>query len=426
MRKINSYLRKATNDRLRGALLLLGGLLLFGVNNAWADNILHGNFGSGWKDAGTFNYSGNYGTVDVYIASAGTYYFGLKDGTTSKHTWYSGSAFTSSDCTNKALATDQSNCSLNATVAGTYTFVLWWNSGVPTLSVAYPSGANSTYAVKFDNSEKNWSPLKAYVWNEFDGEKVSADWSGSEVTEHDGSIYAYSVTTDKVPTQIIWNNDDDNIKTSNLTYINGMTYKATSSGDMYISCERNLAIGYYGTVCIPLAGTLTGAKAYSIVGKDASNLYIEEVENGELVAGKPYIIKATDATQTITITNQGWEGTVQAANGLVGKYRRFPMVGLSDADFGNAYIITNTEIQKASRNSGVVAYRAYIDMGIVPNYNPSSAPGRPIIAMPFGGNGATSIDAIEASEKAVKFVENGKLLIKKNGVVYDTTGRVVR
>ena len=406
------------------SLLLLGGLLLFGVGNVWADNILHGNFGSGWKDAGTFTYSGNYGTVDVYIASIGNYEFTLKD-VNNETTWYKGGTFTSSDCTNKALSTDGNNCTLNATVTGTYTFVLWWNSGTPTLSIAFPSGGNSTYEVKFDNSDKKWNPVKAYVWNEGDGSLISAVWSGDEVTEHDGDIYTYSVTTNKVPTAVIWNNSSE--QTTTIAFINGMQYKYTSGNVLeYIIWTRNLAVGNYGTVCIPLAGTLAGAKAYSIVGKDASNLYIEEVENGELVAGKPYIIKATDATQTITITNQGWAGTVQAANGLVGKYRRFPMVGLSDADYDNAYIITNTEIQKASRNSGVVAYRAYIDMGLVPNYNPSSAPGRPIIAMPLGENGATSIDAIEASEKAVKFVENGKLLIKKNGVVYDTTGRVVR
>ena len=39
---------------------------------------------------------------------------------------------------------------------------------------------------------------------------------------------------------------------------------------------------------------------------------------------------------------------------------------------------------------------------------------------------ATNIENIEANEKAVKFIENGKLLIMKEGVVYDMMGAVVR
>ena len=40
--------------------------------------------------------------------------------------------------------------------------------------------------------------------------------------------------------------------------------------------------------------------------------------------------------------------------------------------------------------------------------------------------GATNIDATKAVEEGVKFIENGKLFIKKNGVVYDMLGTVVR
>ena len=39
---------------------------------------------------------------------------------------------------------------------------------------------------------------------------------------------------------------------------------------------------------------------------------------------------------------------------------------------------------------------------------------------------ATNIEGIKADDKAVKFFENGQLLIKRDGVVYDALGRVVR
>ena len=44
----------------------------------------------------------------------------------------------------------------------------------------------------------------------------------------------------------------------------------------------------------------------------------------------------------------------------------------------------------------------------------------------FEEDNATNIEELKASETAVKFIENSKLLIRKNGIVYDALGRVVR
>lgn len=41
-------------------------------------------------------------------------------------------------------------------------------------------------------------------------------------------------------------------------------------------------------------------------------------------------------------------------------------------------------------------------------------------------NNATDINTIDANVEAVKFFENGQLLIQKNGVVYDAIGRIIR
>jgi len=41
-------------------------------------------------------------------------------------------------------------------------------------------------------------------------------------------------------------------------------------------------------------------------------------------------------------------------------------------------------------------------------------------------SGATNIEAVDATDEAVKFIQNGKLYIKKNGVVYDLLGAIVR
>ncbi len=41
-------------------------------------------------------------------------------------------------------------------------------------------------------------------------------------------------------------------------------------------------------------------------------------------------------------------------------------------------------------------------------------------------SGATNINAVDASDEVVKFIENGKLYIKKNNIVYDALGRIIR
>ena len=41
-------------------------------------------------------------------------------------------------------------------------------------------------------------------------------------------------------------------------------------------------------------------------------------------------------------------------------------------------------------------------------------------------NNATNIENVEANEKVVKFIENGQLFIKRDGIVYDAIGRIVK
>ena len=64
------------------------------------------------------------------------------------------------------------------------------------------------------------------------------------------------------------------------------------------------------------------------------------------------------------------------------------------------------------------AHKAFLAIPVVNNF---LAP-----AILFNENGATNIENLEGNEKVVKFIENGRVLIQKNGVVYDAMGRVVR
>ena len=54
----------------------------------------------------------------------------------------------------------------------------------------------------------------------------------------------------------------------------------------------------------------------------------------------------------------------------------------------------------------------------------TAAPGRFLLEEMEEDN-ATSVEIIESAEKVVKFIENGQLRFRHNGIVYDITGRII-
>ena len=80
----------------------------------------------------------------------------------------------------------------------------------------------------------------------------------------------------------------------------------------------------------------------------------------------------------------------------------------------------HSEFQNLGSYTGIIpAGKAYLDLTSL-----GAAPDR--LRIVFEGNNATNIENIEANEKAMKYVENGRILIKKNGITYDTLGRIVK
>lgn len=184
--------------------------------------------------------------------------------------------------------------------------------------------------------------------------------------------------------------------------------------------ERDLAIGAYGTICLPVEATVSGATLYTIKEISGGKLVITEAGTS-LTKGTPYIYKATAATQTFTLNNSSYDGTAAAAvNGLVGKYADFPFAG---SGLSLVYVVLNNSIAPASEESGVKGNRAFIKLDQVPGYS-ASAPSA--IRITEEENNATNINAIDANEEVVKFFQNGKLFIQKNGVVYDMMGTIVK
>ena len=190
------------------------------------------------------------------------------------------------------------------------------------------------------------------------------------------------------------------------------SYSPTSSG--------------WGTLCLPYnvaADGHSGVTFYSISGVDnetsPTKLYIGE-ETEALSAGYPYIVHASSAS---TITAGTSMAAARSNGALVGTYTSITIVG-TGSDY---FVISGGEVHPANSSCTVGANRAYIDGQTLGVYDPNNpAPGRRIVEMPMAPNTTTALKDVMVSEKAVKFFENGQLLIERNGIIYDVTGRIVK
>ncbi len=173
----------------------------------------------------------------------------------------------------------------------------------------------------------------------------------------------------------------------------------------------------YSTFAAPFKYTVSGATVYKAAYDEQQNaIVLTEVENAVVPANAGIILKGTEGA-TVTITPSNATASTFSNNQLVG------VLAPTEAE-ANWYVLATdldhdglTKFHACQADITIPANKAYMVIG------EATAPAVRII---FAENGATDIKSIEDSEKAVKFIENGKLYIQKDGVVYDATGAKVK
>lgn len=166
-----------------------------------------------------------------------------------------------------------------------------------------------------------------------------------------------------------------------------------------------------------------GAEAYvATVSLEALNL--TKVANGGDVipAGKALILKAN--SNTIELANPSDAPiAITAENDLLGKDFE------EDAPAANCYVFSGHSTDYSVEGVGFYLYegaklganKAYVIL----NSGSNPAPRR----LPFvfaGEQGTTAIDNTNAEFKSIKTIENGALIIEKNGVRYNAMGQIVK
>lgn len=171
---------------------------------------------------------------------------------------------------------------------------------------------------------------------------------------------------------------------------------------------RTMPSGRFGTICLPKQALPSGAEVYSVSSISNGNLSLETVD-GYMVAGVPYLFKATQDNPTFTMSGDAVDAPVEVT-GLVGTF-----VSIK-APWGDAYyVLSNNKLYNVDAADYVTvgANRAYIDLNAVP----TTSEARGSVFLTLEGYDPTGIGEIRT--------DNTPIDNPASDVIYDLYGRRV-
>lgn len=196
--------------------------------------------------------------------------------------------------------------------------------------------------------------------------------------------------------------------------------------------------GFFNTLCLPFslteaeleASPLAGCQLYSLSDADynTGRLDLSITEETAIEAGMPYLIKWTSGSDIASMTFTGV--TVTASTGSTvtkGGVRFVGTIGRSTLPHGDANYLflganDNLYYSDGTDDTSMKGFRAYFIVDNVSGEAPRQASARLVIApkMP------TAVENVSAKiGESEKRIENGQLIIIKNGVKYNAQGQMV-
>ncbi len=198
----------------------------------------------------------------------------------------------------------------------------------------------------------------------------------------------------------------------------------------YNGYTRNVTEGRYGTICLPNGGIMVGAELYEVAYYDGTyeKIFLDEVLNGEMVAGRPYIFLTKEGVDKIAVFYTDEANAPEGDyHGLFGSYSKIHLTAndhiyiLKD----NRYYFVDSDNVYCGEN------RAYFKMGVADGISGSyvaPAPGRRRTSIGAGAPAvATGIENTGfESEAPRKVLINGELFIIRGEKMYDAKGQLVK
>lgn len=192
---------------------------------------------------------------------------------------------------------------------------------------------------------------------------------------------------------------------------------------------RAVTEGKYGTICLPKAGVMTGAMIFEVAYLDNSvkKIFFDEVLNGEMVAGRPYIFLPNENVAQLGVFYTD-DAEVAADNyrGLFGSYTQEVL----STDGTNYILLNNQYCRVVNANTSVGANRAYFKIGVtggVPTNAVAPMPGRRRVGLGAQNTEViTNIDNLNAGDQPVKVMIDGQLYILRGEKMYNANGQIVK
>ena len=198
---------------------------------------------------------------------------------------------------------------------------------------------------------------------------------------------------------------------------------------------------YYNTLCLPFdmnaaqiaASTLNGAEIKAFTGAEVVDdvLHLSLTPVNSIEAGKPYFIKYSDA-ETLSILNFINVGVNQAEpegvtfNGvtLQGTFAGFNMPAQTADSHSYLFLGQNNKLYWPNEAGRIKPFRAYF---IVQTGSIHGAPHRGMPAVFEETDEATDVENVQNSApQCIKRMENGQLIIIRNGVRCNAAGQIVK
>lgn len=199
--------------------------------------------------------------------------------------------------------------------------------------------------------------------------------------------------------------------------------------------------GYFNTLCLPfdlasLDGTpLAGGELYEFIsataeGENLLEINISPVPGNIVEAGKPYLIRWANTGEVLTtLVFKGVTVTTSTGQSVGEGVQFVGHIGMEQIEYENHYNLFLGENNQLywPINDGTImkGFRAYF---AIPTGGSTPAPvrrGTPA-RLSIRSNVPTSVSSIqEQSNIPAKIIENGQLVIIKNGVRYNTTGQQI-
>ena len=220
------------------------------------------------------------------------------------------------------------------------------------------------------------------------------------------------------------------VPTQTYTVDENQTWDKSQSGAGDVTLNRTIKVGV-NTLVLPFSMTQeeveskfgTGSKVYAVSSYNAETENISFAVREGISANQPCLLKATVAGTSYTLDGRtivAGDPTIEGTNvTMIGGYNALNEVSEND----NNYIVSGDKLYFVDSDGvSMKGTRAYIHIA-------GNSGARLTIA--FDDEDPTAINSIEAAEaensvKDGKYLENGKIVIVKNGVKYSANGQILK